>query len=133
ARAGVPAANVDWPTYGYDTYRTGYNPSESAIGISNVGGLTQKWTYSLGAVTVAQPAVAARVMVGGEPTDVVYTGSEHGHLVALKAVDGTLIWDRDLGKVDTNCPDMPDTIFGTSGTPVIVRSANVLYEAGGDG
>lgn len=128
-----PGAGVDWSSYGFDVLRSGYNPSETVIGTGNVGTLHQAWSYDLDAVTIAQPAVASGVLVHGTPTDVVYQGSEHGHLVALNAVDGSLVWDRDLGDVDTNCGDMPDTIFGVSGTPVIDRATNRLYETGGDG
>ena len=132
--AGAAAtASVDWPSYGFDALRTGYNPNETVLGPGNVASLTQKWTYDLGAVTIGQPAVAAAVVVDGTGTDLVYEGSEHGHLVALRAADGSVVWDRDLGDQDTDCYDMPDTIFGVSGTPTIDRAAGVLYETGGNG
>ena len=131
--AAGAAGGADWSTYGYDDARTGYNPNETILSTSTVGGLHEVWSYDLGAVTISQPAFASGVMVNSQPTDIVYEGSEHGHLVALNAATGALIWDRDLGSVDTECHDMPDTIFGVSGTPVIVRSQNLLFEAGGDG
>ena len=132
--AGAAAtASVDWPTYGYDALRTGYNPNETVLAPGNVGSLTQKWAYELGAVTIGQPAVAAGVVVDETGTDLVYEGSEHGHLVALRVADGSVVWDRNLGEQDTDCYDMPDTIFGVSGTPTIDRAAGVLYETGGNG
>jgi outer membrane protein assembly factor BamB len=131
--AAGAAGGADWSTYGFDLARTGYNPNETTIGTGNVSGLHQLWSYDLGAVSIAQPAFASGVIVNSQPNDVVYEGSEHGHLVALNAATGGVIWDRDLGSVDTNCSDMPDTIFGVSGTPTIDRATNRLYETGGDG
>src|SRR5256712_6691455 len=68
------ASSVDWPTYGYDTFRTGYNPNETILGSGTVGGLHELWSFDLGAVTIMQPAYAAGVQVHGTPTDVVYIG-----------------------------------------------------------
>src|SRR5438874_11122228 len=65
----APTVSVDWPGYGYDAQRTGYNPNETVLGTGNVGSLTQKWAYDLGAVTIGQPAVAAGVVVDGTGTD----------------------------------------------------------------
>ncbi len=127
------AGGTDWSTYGFDQARSGYNPNETTLGVGNVSGLHQLWTYDMGTVTIAQPAFASGVVVGTQTLDVVYQGSEHGHLVALNAADGSVIWDDDLGAVNTICTDIPDTIFGVSGTPAIDRSTNRLYETGGNG
>jgi outer membrane protein assembly factor BamB len=133
AAGAGPSAEVDWPTYGYDTLRTGFNPNETTLGVGNAGTLTKIWSFDVGAVTIMQPGFAANVMVGGNPTDIVYVGSEHGMFFALNADTGAVVWQRSLGSVDTDCFDMPDTIFGVSGAPSIDRANNRLFVVGGDG
>src|ERR1051325_379245 len=83
--AAGAAGGADWSTYGYDDARTGYNPNETILSTSTVGGREEVCSYDLGAVTISQPAFASGVMVNSQPTDIVYEGSEHGHLVALNA------------------------------------------------
>jgi outer membrane protein assembly factor BamB len=101
--------------------------------VGNAGTLVRIWSFDLGAVTIMQPAFAANVVVGGNPIDLLYVGSEHGMFYALNADTGTVVWQRSLGSQDTACFDMPDTIFGVSGAPAIDRSANRLFVVGGDG
>jgi outer membrane protein assembly factor BamB len=127
------AAAVDWATYGYDAQRSGYNPNETVIGVSNAASLHTVWSVDLGAVMIAQPVEAAGVPVNDVPTDVVYIGTEHGDFYALKAADGTVVWQKNLGSVQTNCHDMPDGIFGIGGAGAIDGTANLVYVAGGDG
>jgi outer membrane protein assembly factor BamB len=126
-------AEVDWSTYGYDVMRTGYNPNETTLGVDNVGTLDRIWSFDLGAVTIMQPGFAANVLLNGNPTDIVYVGSEHGAFFALNADTGAVVWQRNLGFQDTDCWDMPDSIFGVSGAPSIDRANNRLFVVGGDG
>ena len=47
---------------------------------------------------------------------------------------GLRSWQRNLGSQDTNCGDIPDTIFGVSGSPFVRadhQQSNVVV--GGDG
>jgi len=127
------AANIDWPTFGFNVQRTGENPFESIITASTVAGLQMHWSFDLGAVTVMQPVLAAGVIVEGLPKDLIYMGSEHGDLYAVDASSGSLIWQRNLGSQLTGCSDMPDNIFGVSGSPFIDRTNGRMFVVGGDG
>lgn len=127
------AENIDWPTFGFNVQRTGENPFESTITASTVAGLQMHWAFDLGAVTVMQPVLAAGVIVQGIPKDLVYMGSEHGDLYAIDASSGSLVWQRNLGSQLTGCPDMPDNIFGVSGSPFIDRATSRMFVVGGDG
>ena len=133
AAAARPRAGVDWATYGFDLTRTGWNPTETVLTPSTVPNLKLHWSFDLGAVTIMQPVLASGVLVNGNPTDVVYIGAEHGDLYALDAADGSLVWQDNLGSQDTGCFDMPDGIFGVSGSPFIDRGGNRLFVVGGDG
>ena len=127
------AANIDWPTFGFNVQRTGENPFESSVTASTVAGLQMHWSFDLGAVTVMQPVLAAGVIVGGLPKDLIYMGSEHGDLYAIEASSGSLVWQRNLGSQLTGCPDMPDNIFGVSGSPFLDRGTSRMFVVGGDG
>jgi len=131
--ASLSTTKVDWPTYGYDVQRTGYNPNEHTLGVNNVGNLHELWTFKLGAVTVSQPVYASNVNVNGRNTDVIYTGSENGYFYALNATTGNKIWSRKLGAELTTCDDLPGGVFGVSSTAALERSKNCVYVAGGDG
>ena len=131
--ASPAAANIDWPTFGFNVQRTGENPFESTITPATVAGLHKLWSFELGAVMVMQPILAAAVMVDGSPKDLVYMGSEHGDLYAIDAASGTMVWQRNLGSQLTGCPDMPDNIFGVSGSPSLDRPNSRMFVVGGDG
>ena len=127
-----PAA-VDWATYGFDLQRTGHNPSELVLGPGNVGQLVPLWSTDVGAVIAASPVLASGVALPGITIDVLYVGTEHGDLCALDAATGNVVWQRNLGSQITTCNDMPDDVFGISGTPVIDRATAALFVVGGDG
>lgn len=127
------AANIDWPTYGFNLQRTGENPFETTLTPATVAGLHKLWSFDLGAVTIMQPVVAAHVNVNGSAKDLVYMGSEHGDLYAIDMATGTMVWQRNLGSQQTPCGDIPDGIFGTSGSPFLDRANNRMFVVGGDG
>ena len=128
----APAA-TDWPTFGFDVQRTGENPFESTITPSTVGGLHQLWNFDLGAVTIMQPVLATGVVVNGAKFDLVYMGAEHGDLYAIDVVSGVQVWHRNLGSQKTECADIPDEIFGVTGSPALDTANNRMFVAGGDG
>ena len=132
APAGASSA-VDWSTFGFDAQRTGYNPFETTIGTGNAAGLHKLWSVDLGDVMIAQPVEAAGVDINGTSTNVIYVGTEHGDFYGLRATDGSTVWHRNLGSVDTGCSDMPDDIFGIGGAAAVDHGAGVVYLAGGDG
>ena len=45
---------ADWPTYGMDSLRSGYNPCEKILGAITVGRLSQTWGFDTGAFEVAK-------------------------------------------------------------------------------
>ena len=129
----APAAAVDWPMYGFNLQRTGENPFESVLTPATVGGLHQLWSFDLGAVTIMQPVVAVGVTVNGVPKDLVYMGAEHGDLYAIDVATGAMVWHQNLGSQHTNCGDIPDGVFGVSGSPFLDRTNNRMFVMGGDG
>jgi len=128
-----PTAATDWAMYGFNLQRTGENPFETIITPSTVAGLHLLWSFDLGAVTIMQPVLATGVIVNGSPKDLVYMGAEHGDLYAIDVASGTMVWQRNLGSQQTTCHDIPDGIFGVSGSPFLDRANNRMFVVGGDG
>src|SRR5207244_8300508 len=97
--AGVAgaAAGVDWPTYGFDTARTGFNPSETTLSTANVAQLRSLWSKNVGGAMTAQPVYAAGVRVAAQTLDVLYVGTEAGDLVPLNALPGAERCGHNLG------------------------------------
>jgi outer membrane protein assembly factor BamB len=136
AAPGAAAARVSWATYGFDEQRTGYNPSETAIGAATASSLHVLWSADLGDVMIAQPVQAGGVSIGGSSIDVVYEGTEHGDFYALRGANGHVIWHRNLGSVTTTCSNMPDDVFGIGGAAAVSftgTGTGIVYVAGGDG
>jgi outer membrane protein assembly factor BamB len=127
------APKVDWRTYGFNAKRSGFNPNETVLTPATVGGLHVKWQRQFDGVSITSPIVATGVAVGTGFADLVFVGTEHGELSARRASNGHLVWQRELGSVQTACRDMPDQRFGISGTPLYVRADNTLYVASADG
>ncbi len=130
---GAAAASVDWPMYGFNLQRTGENPFESVLTPATVGGLHELWNFDLGAVTIMQPVMAVGVIVNGSSKDLVYMGAEHGDLYAIDVTSGTMVWHQNLGSQHTTCHDIPDAVFGVSGSPSLDRINNRMFVMGGDG
>jgi outer membrane protein assembly factor BamB len=131
--AGRPAAPRadglhDWPMWGYDTARTGFNPTETILTPSTVPNLHLLWTFPFALQSDNAPVFASGVDVDGTPTDLVYAGDRSGTFYAIDAATGTEVWSRNLG-THAACPG----ILGVTDTAVIDRSRNVLFVVGGNG
>ena len=135
--SGAAAASVTWRTYGYNDQRTAYNSGETVVGVRNASQLHMLWSDNLGAVMISEPLEAAAVDINGVRTNVVYEGTEHGDVYALRASDGLVIWQKNLGSELTQCTDMPDEVFGVGGAGVVlidpITGSGAILVAGGDG
>jgi outer membrane protein assembly factor BamB len=129
ARPQVPSVRADWRTYGFDLARTGYNPVETTLGVSNVGNLHEVWSFDLHGTAANQPSYASKVMIEGHSVDVVYQGASNGFFFAIRADTGQRIWRRFTGRgVSDGCGT-----YGISGSSPIDRTRNLVYVPGGDG
>lgn len=129
------ASTVDWTTFGYDAQRTGFNPNENACCAARPVSL---WTRVLASkYLTAEPVFADNVytplVAGGAYVDLLYVADNHADLYALNAATGAIVWQKTLGAEVTHCTDMPDKIFGITGTPLFDRANNRLYVVDGTG
>jgi len=63
----VTGAGQDWPMWGYDVQRTGFNPNETALDPSTVSGLHLLWKFRFAMKSDSAPVLASGVMVGESP------------------------------------------------------------------
>src|SRR5437764_6941421 len=98
AHADAPRA-IDWRTYGSNLRRSGSTPSESEINPASAHRLRKRWSRHLGGPMIAQPVEAAGVVVHGKRGSLIYEGTEHGDLYALRASSGAVVWHRNFGSV----------------------------------
>jgi len=78
---------TDWPQPNFDAAGSRFNPYENVLSPTNVGGLTQIFSFTA-SVAVSPPLVA-----GGA----VFFNSDDGNLYALNAATGAVLWQRSLG------------------------------------
>ncbi len=133
----LPAAgasgDIDWPTISFNLQRTGENTSETTISSANASTVHQLWSFHANGVIDTSPVVASHVRIGGAIRQVVYVGTEHGIFYAIDAATGDRVWKTNLGSVATSCEDLPAGRFGITSAPVIDRSTERIFVAGGDG
>jgi len=129
----------DYATYHYDSGRTGWNKSETALTQSSVGSshFGQIFSTPVDGNVYAQPLEMSGVAVPGQGThDVVYAATENDSLYALDAATGSVLWARNyvdaaqgyapVGQPDIRCKFIAPVI-GITGTPVIDRASGTMY------
>ncbi|HTU82443.1 MAG TPA: LamG-like jellyroll fold domain-containing protein, partial [Candidatus Acidoferrales bacterium] len=128
----TPASATDWDTFGFDLERSGYNPNETAVGPSNVGSLQKVWAYNVGSSMVHEPVYAYDVSVAGQPTNLIYAGSEYGAtMFAINAATGATVWQDAVPTSSYKCGGSTSQ-FAIGETPAIDRGKNLLYFADGE-
>jgi outer membrane protein assembly factor BamB len=98
------AGHVNWPAYLDGPLHDSYQKANTAITVSNAGGLTKAWNWmpdappltSLGYALVSSPVVVNRV---------VYIGASNGSFYALNESNGAVLWRDFIGyQATTTCP-----------------------------
>jgi polyvinyl alcohol dehydrogenase (cytochrome) len=81
--AAVRPALAKWPMYNSDAAGSRTNPRERKLGPATVGSLHVRWTFPTAGAVSATPVVSGSR---------VYVGDQSGHVHALAASDGRLLW-----------------------------------------
>ncbi len=135
-----PAAN-DWPSFGYDQQRSGWNTAETALSPANVGHLKLLWSAQLSTPpadtalsTLTSPLVAAGVDTPQGRKNLVFIVGIDDTIFAIDADAGAVVWQKSfpnpakpLRPATTNCANTEQA------TPVIDRQAGVIYFTTSDG
>ena len=133
---------VDWPTYAFDSLRSGANPAETLLGAGTVSQLAAAWQFNPANADLAlnplanpanarvggQPVLAAGVMVNGQAVDLLLFGDNNGFFYALDAnstsKSGTIVWSAALGTASGPACGGNTSIFGVRAAAAIDRTAN---------
>lgn len=129
----VPSAGArDWLRFGGDNQLTNAVAPADAGGIdaADVSHLGVRWQARLDGALVASPLFVSSVAVNGQDEGVVYAATENGSVYALRADDGTVLWQRQLGAVSVLACGQS---FGISSTGVADPILGRLYVIGASG
>jgi outer membrane protein assembly factor BamB len=137
AATAATFTTTDWPTYGMNRQRTGYNPVETVLNATNVSTLKLHWKSPvLDGAILTQPVLATGVMINNVPTDIVYVATEGNTTWALNAATGTVIWKSapiPQAILPSTCSGLFQGKIGVQGTPVIDHANNRLFVVSGKG
>ncbi|XP_071691199.1 uncharacterized protein [Rutidosis leptorrhynchoides] len=87
----ITSANpTDWTNHGGDLSNRRYAYGETNISPETVNNLTLKWKFFAGKDITATPAIY---------NDTIYFPSWNGNIYALNASNGSVIWEKNLGKL----------------------------------
>jgi hypothetical protein len=139
-RSSAPAPiTIDYTTYHFDSLRTGWNPYETALNVSNVGSgsFGPLFSISVDGNVYAQPLYVSNLtMPDTSVHNVLYVATTNDSLYAIDADTGVTLWKRSFvdtvhkiynvtaGNVDNH--NVWPTI-GIVSTPVIDRTADAIF------
>ncbi|MDP9259780.1 MAG: PQQ-binding-like beta-propeller repeat protein [Actinomycetota bacterium] len=129
--AAAGSGGSGWTTWGNSSTRQS-RATTSLLTSKTATHLRVAWTGDLGGVGNAQPLYLKSVKIGGKARDIYLAAGEHGRVVAYDALTGNLLWKRELGALRTGCSEMPDSVFGVTGTPVYDPAHGFVYFAAGN-
>ena len=122
AATAARAAATNWPLFGFDPARSGFNSAERAITVGNVHRLHERWQISLGAVADSTPILLQHVRVGGAYHPMLFQTTKSGVTLGIEAVSGRILW-----RFATHGPQITDS------TPAADPSGRSIYAPGVDG
>ena len=136
-----PQSASEWPSFGYDQQRSGWNTAETMLTPTNVGHLKLLWSTELptppqdtALSTLTAPLVVSGVETPQGRRNLVVTVGIDDTIFAIDADAGQIAWQKSFPNTDkpprpanTNCADTEQA------TPVIDRAAGVIYFTTSDG
>jgi len=131
----------DWPTWGHDQERSGWNRAETGLTKNNVSKLGVLWSMKLSTPptdivlsTLSAPVGIAGVGTPQGPKNMLFLLGADDTLFALDAADGKILWQKTFPNAvpvkraaTWLCPN------AANATPVIDRQKGVIYFVTSDG
>jgi outer membrane protein assembly factor BamB len=109
-----------------ELWRSGRNPKENTIGVSNVSQLQVLWTAKIGPIT-AQPVYASNINVQGTARNLLFLGSGDGAFYAFDADTGEVMWSIQLGTYIAPACSPTSGSWGIDSTATFDRRLNTVY------
>src|SRR5581483_3513983 len=95
------SASSDWPTWGYDQERSGWNRGEATLSVENVSRLELKWKTKLSTVpnktvlsTLTAPLVIRKVKTIHGSTTLLFVIGSDDVIYALDESSGGIVWQK---------------------------------------
>lgn len=118
-----PAFATNWPLFGFDTARSGFNSDERTLTVNNVHRLRKRWQVSLGAVADSTPILLEHVRVGRAEMPMLFQTRLDGVTLGIEAATGKIVWRfRTHGSTVTDSTPAADP----SGTSIYVPGIDGL-------
>lgn len=130
--ASGPVAAYDWLQLGGNGQHSGNNLQETRISPANVATLARRFQVSLPGAADGAPAVLEHVLISGVMTDLLFVLTGDGHLVALNAGTGAVIWTKQHGPGGCHVNNGTMPCFTTS-SPAVDPNRQYVYAYGLDG
>jgi outer membrane protein assembly factor BamB len=118
----LPAQAVDWPVFGFDPARSGFNSAETTLNVGNVHRLRERWQVSLGGVADSAPILLQRVRIGRAYVPMLFETTTSGVTLGIEATSGHIVW-----RFMTHGPNY------THSEPAADPSGKAIYVPGVDG
>jgi outer membrane protein assembly factor BamB len=90
--ATLRAAATNWPVFGYDPARSGFNSSERMLTVGNVHRLHERWQISLGSVADSTPILLQHVRLGRIYHTMLFQTTRSGETLGIEAKSGRIVW-----------------------------------------
>jgi outer membrane protein assembly factor BamB len=114
---------VNWPVWGFDPARSGFNSAEQTLTTANVGQLRMQWQAKVN--VTGQPAASAPILVvGAGPSSqtMLYETTKQGETIGVDASSGNVVWRFDTKHGNA-----------TQSAPAADPSGKFVYAPGLDG
>jgi outer membrane protein assembly factor BamB len=128
--ASIPGS-YDWPQFNFDQRHSGNDTRETAINPGNVNRLRLLYRVPLGDIADGAPAYLTNVASAAGVKDVLYFTTLFGHLVALDAANGSVVWAAPHPPT-CHINGGPNVCYTTS-SPAIDPNRQFVYTFGDDG
>jgi hypothetical protein len=128
-------------TYHNDNYRSGSNPQETVLTLSNVRvqSFGKRTTFPVQGYVYAQPLYLPGLTIGGTSHNVLFIATEHDQVYAFDVNSGQQLWHTNflsssgfrylispVSSDDVSCGDLVPEI-GITGTPAIDATTGTMY------
>jgi hypothetical protein len=85
---------IDWPQFAFDAQHSGNNAQEALLTAANVAALRPLYHVTLPSIADGAPAYFTSAMTAGGVKDLLFLTTKAGHLLALDAQTGALLWSH---------------------------------------
>ncbi len=124
--------NANWLQFNFNAEHSGNNTEETKIGTGNVGKLHELYRVSLPDIADGAPVYLSDVHTRFGVVNVLYLTTKDGHIVALDAGTGKIIWEHQYGPGKYKINNGYQAIYTTS-SPAVDPDLKYVYSYGLDG